>query len=205
MVILHYFNIYISYKMWYFCRWTSDYESKESIASKMPSHYLISKEYSRREKLHFHIVMFHEDPRLTSQWFYDNFKHERKGMSVCKVDAVGPTDRDLDQVSTYTVKDNDFIHSDFFSGDRIKKYVANSYEKPSTVTAKIQQAIDEELEEDIPNWRELWKTIARIKSEFGLEVYPNKITARVLGVMILHDIHNDILEDLVSKEKLFSK
>lgn len=191
--------------MWYFVRWTSDYETKESIASKLPSHYLIAKEYSKREKLHYHIVMDHPDPHLSSTWFYERFKYEKKGMSTCKIDVVGPTDYDLDRCSTYTVKDNDYIHSSFFEGDRIKLYVANAYEKPSTVTAKIEEAIEDEIENDNPNWKNLWKSIARIKSEYGLEVYPNKITARVLGVMIIHDRHNDWLDILVNKEKLFSK
>ncbi len=200
------FNYYldVNYKMWFFIRWTSDYTTKEELARKF-KRYVVSKEYSKRSKLHYHLVV---DIDLESKtdvqnFMYDNFKHDRRGICTLKVDVVGPHDHDLSQCSTYTVKDGDYIFSEFFA-DKIEKYVANSHAKPTTVVARVQEAIDFELENDTPNYRNMWMDIARIKSEAGLEVYPNKISARVLGVMISQDIQGDLLNYLVNKEKIFS-
>lgn len=190
--------------MWYFIRWTSDIETLDSIKTKfLGQEYLISKEYSRRNKLHFHIVLesnLETKPEI-NDWMYANFAHEKKGVSTLFTKVVGPSIADLDTVTTYSVKDNDFIHSTFFDS-RIQKYIDNSYQKPTTIKQAYKDLISECLDDERPNFKQLWVDLVLARSSRHMEVYPTKITALVLGVMINED--NNIAYELVENVKLFS-
>lgn len=186
----------------YFIRWSSDYTSKEEIAALLPSDsYIISKEYSRRMRLHYHILtQFPFGKDLVQQWFYDNLRHDRKGIPTLKVDVVGPTQEDFDKSAIYTVKDGDFVFSPNYR-DSIDRYVAESYQKSEAVGLQIGRLIRELDEVDRPDYKQLFVDIVLIKANAGLEIYPNKISALVLGTMISKD--NNVAYELAEKDILF--
>lgn len=183
--------------MWYFIRWTSDDTNKQQIAD-LFENYIVSREYSRRQKLHYHIVANSSlDKEQLKEYMYSNLTHKTRGVCTLKIDIVGPTEEDLDKCSTYSVKDDDYIYSSFFE-DRIENYVANSYSKDLTPTVRIQEAIRYQLEEkDTPNYTQLWREIAFIKADAGHEIYPNKISALILSVQLR--ANPDCVEDLIQK------
>lgn len=186
---------------WYFIRLTTDLITKEALAYWLGEPYLISKEYSRRMKLHYHILWRSNfDKNQIKDMFYTKFPDEPRGVRTLKVDLVANTDEDLDQAATYTVKDDDYIYSDFFD-DRIDQYVQNAFTK-ETPTQKIHRIIEEELENDRPNFVQLSKQIIQIKADAGLEIYSSKIEALVLSAMCRHDAN--VTERVVKKFKIFS-
>lgn len=142
-----------------------------------------------------------ETKQEINDWMYANFFHERKGVPTLFTRVVGPTAADLDTVTTYSVKDNDYIHSQFFDS-RISRYVENSFVKPSTIKQAFKDLINECLEEERPNFKQLWVDLVLARANRYMEIYPTKITALVQGIMIFND--NNIAYDLVENVKLFS-
>lgn len=184
---------------------TTPKRTKQEIADFVGEPYLISKEYSKRRKLHFHIVCrLDYTPELVKIAFRERFPEiwECKKLrgTTLKVDEVGPTDADLDQCSTYTVKDKDFIFSEFFN-TRIESYVLNSYTK-ETPSSHIQRLLDEESVLEQPNWRGVFERIVQYKAFVDHPIYPQKIEAQVLGAMIKRN--PDIAGSIVAKSKIFS-
>lgn len=183
---------------WYFTRITTDNTSKQQLADLLGPVYLVSKEYSRRQKLHYHIV---HQTSLTKdeikELVYSTFPNEPKGVSTLKIDTIGPTLEDWEQVSTYTVKNGDFIHSPEFA-DKINTFVDNSYIKPECYKTQLKSLISNVTEDEYEkiNWHRLKIDLAILRASFHMEVYKSKIEALVLAIQI--DMNANIAEDLFS-------
>lgn len=189
--------IVINYKMsqWYFIRFTSDNTSKQSLADFLGTPFLISKEYSRRMKLHYHVV--HQSSLNKEQlknMFYDKFPDEPRGVATLKIDTIGDTLEDWEKVSTYTVKDGDFIHSIEFD-ERISTFIENSYKKPQSYGIQLKEIIDQTTEEEYHkvNWQKLKRQIMLLRAEFHLEIYVSKIEALVLSIQV--SMNNNLVEN----------
>lgn len=172
---------------WYFIRITTDNSSKKHLSTIFPPPYLISKEYSKRMKLHYHIV--HQTDLVKDDiktLVYTTFPDAPKGIHTLKIDVIGSTPEDLDTSCTYTVKDKDFIYSPYFE-PKIQEYIDNSYSKPTNYTAQVKLLIAQhtDCEYHRINWRTLKAEIMILQSSFPLmPVYESKIDAIILGIKI---------------------
>lgn len=185
---------------WYFIRITSDFTSKKLLSQLFTEPYLISKEYSKRMKLHYHIV--HQTTMSKDQLktlIYDHLPSEaKKGIHTLKIDLVGDTQTDLETACTYTVKDGDFIYSEFFT-ELIDKFVENSYEKTIPYPRALKSLISEyteDIEYNRIDWHKLRVKIAILRAKYGLNIFKANIYALVLSVQIRHN-HN-VAEELFS-------
>lgn len=172
--------------MWYFIRLTVD-TTLESLSSLFSPVFLISKEFSKRGREHFHIVHSSEKTKdEMKELIYNRFSSAPKGNRTLRIDLVGDSLNDWEQVSTYTVKDGEFIHSVEFDA-YIERFVANSFQK-KTYTEELKEMKDSLFDKQyLPaglNWVEVKRDIARLKARYGHEVYPYKIEALVLSWQI---------------------
>lgn len=184
--------------MWYFIRFTSDSSSKEELAALLGPPYIISKEYSRRMKLHYHII--HESSLTKEELknlIYNEYPDEPKGVCTLKVDVIGPTEKDLQTSSSYTVKDGDYIYSSFFTST-IEEIVANSYKKPQPYPTALKELIEKTTDTDYDkvDWRKLKVDIAILRSEYRLEIWKSRIEALVLSIQI--GMNYNVAEELFS-------
>lgn len=122
-----------------------------------------------------------------------------KGIHTLKVDKIGETQADFDTACTYTVKDGDIIHSEYFNA-KIKDYVENSYEKSEKYTVALRKLIQETTDDEYwkIDWRKLKIKIAILKAKYGHEVYKSKIEAQVLSIQI--SMNQNIAEELFSSD-----
>lgn len=184
---------------WYFIRITSDSTSKHSLSQLFPEPWLISKEYSKRMKLHYHILT--QSPLSKDDLknlIYDHLPEDTpRGIHTLKVDLVGETVADFETAATYTVKDGDFIYSEYFA-DKIETYVANSYQKQMPYPKALKKLISETTDNEFfkIDWRKLKVNIAILRSKYGLEIYKSKIEAQVLSIQI--SMNENIAEELFS-------
>lgn len=187
--------------MWYFIRITSDNTDKQRLSQLFQEPFLIGKEYSRRMKLHYHIV--HQSPLSKDEIKDKVYNHlpdtAPRGIHTLKVDIIGDTQADLDTACTYTVKDGDYIYSAFFQ-DKIEEYVAQSFKKQEPYPKALKKLIDEETDHEYSkiDWNKLKVNIAILRSNYGLEIYKSRIEALVLSIQI--SLNNNVAHELFSSD-----
>lgn len=183
---------------WFFTRLTTDSTNKENISQIVGTPFLISKEYSKRMRLHYHIL--HRSEKTKEQireMFYDAFPDEPKGTQTLMVLEVGPTIQDWEKVGTYTVKDGDYIHTEEFN-DYIEKFKENSFQKAKPYNQALKELIESSTDYEYKdvNWNLLGVKMAILRSEYHLEVYRSKIDALLLSIQISLD--NNVAYELFS-------
>lgn len=183
---------------WYFTRITSDLTSKQKLSELLNEPYLISKEYSKRMKLHYHCV---HQSKLTLEnlkdQIYQHLPNAPKGIHTLKIDPIGPLPSDLDTACTYTVKDSDYIYSSYFE-PKIQQYLDNSYSKPKPYPTALKTLIEEHTDKDyqLINFTNLKIQIAILRSQYHLEIYKSKIEALVLSIQI--SLNHNVAQQLFS-------
>lgn len=185
--------------MWFFIRYSTDNSSKEQLADLVGTPYLISKEYSKRMKLHYHILCNLDlNVKQVKELFYGHDTSLGKGMKTLKVDEVGPTQEDFDKAATYTVKDGDFIYSGI-DDSHIERYTAESYSKLLPYTTALKELIQRhtsDTEYEKICFYQLAVDIAILRSQYGLEVYKSKIDALILSIKI--SLNHNVAYELFS-------
>lgn len=182
--------------MWFFIRITTDNTTKEELAELFGQPYIISKEYSRRMKLHYHILWSTDlNKTQIQEKVYNAFPDEPRGVQTLKVDELQETFSDLQRAGSYTVKDGDFIYSEFFN-DKIEEIIVNSFKKTKPYTTALKELIEQHTSKEYEkiNWLRLKIDIAILRSEYHLEVYKSKIEALVLSVQI--SMNHNVAEEL---------
>lgn len=193
----------------YFIRWTPLTITKKDFFNYLKLSFdevLVSEEYSKRDKRHFHALVYTATIQTLTkdalrEKMYADLLEEGQKKGVCTLDIKIPPPEDLDLVATYTVKDNDFLHTIGFA-DKMHQYISNSYTK-STPSEQIKLKIEQSLEDEHPDFYQLAWDITEIKADAGHGIYPSKIEATVLGVMIQHN-KNEIDTKVLSRFKIFS-
>jgi len=110
----------------------------------------------------------------------------------------GDTQTDLHKACTYTVKDGDFVYSEFFN-ELIDKFVENSFSKPTPYPRALAKLISETTEDVDYNridFNQLKIQIAILRSTYQLEIYKSKIDALVLSVQI--SLNHNVASELFS-------
>lgn len=204
-------------KVWFFITWTPITLKKQKFfdfCKKFTGDALVSEEYSKRRKRHFHAVYSVSnmvkiaDKELMRDHIYQELLEDgqEKGHKTLDIQLV----RDADfagRVASYVVKDQEYMHTQIFD-DYIMDIVANSYKK-TTPTEDIRILINELKEKSLlpdgvtkKDIQKLHKDILIQKAKAGHEVYPLKVEAMMRGVMI--DIENSIADQIVKESKLYS-
>lgn len=172
---------------WYFIRLTTDNTTKNKIAEKIGEPFLISVEKSQRNVEHYHIV--HKSSLSKEQLkipMYEIDPTRPKGPTTLQIDIIGNTLEDWEKVSTYTVKDGDFIHCKYFD-NYIEKFISNSFTKQKPYKQAIKILIEDVTEQEYNriNWQQVKRDIMILRSQYiGMDTYTSKIEAMVLTIQV---------------------
>lgn len=200
--------------MYWFIRFSSDKTEKSQIVELLElKKYIVSKEYSKRSKLHYHILCDLEFniKQEVQDFIYDRLGHLAhhknkgggiKGTQTLDVKPMGNTDEDLRQTGMYTVKDQDFIF-DGFSKEYIEYVTTHSFQKEESPTVQIAEAINFHTEQSLLphshfDAKQLYIDICLIYAKFNKEIFPHRITAKVLSAYIAR--FPEYAEELAEKE-----
>lgn len=186
--------------MWYFIRLTYPDTTKQDVSKILGPPYLVSQEYSKRNKLHYHILTKTDlEKDDLKKVFYNKFPDAPHGVSTLKVDIVGDTIEDWEKVGTYTVKDGDYIHTPEFD-EYIKKFVENSFTK-QTPTQHINKIINEEVAKLNPDWKALAQSVIHLRAFYELPINLKQINDAILSAMVRRD--PDLAWKIVERLEIF--
>lgn len=156
-------------------------------------------------KLHYHIVTqsslsIDEMRKMIYDFLPDDAP---RGIHTLKVDKIGDTEADFDTACTYTVKDGDYIHSQYFA-HKIEDYAANSYQKQIPYPAALTKLIDEHTDDEYEkiDWRDLVVKIVILRSRYP-RMGANTFQVIELVKSIRVSLNNNYAEELVPQD-LFS-